>query len=310
MGCWLHRISHEWEKMKELLDSGLLSTGWRCFADSGITAGIDSAEFDEIMGRSGETRRSRWALWYFAQMRPGDMVVVPLYGESMQICEVTGVMRRAKEAEAEDYDIGFVIPVKCLAELPRSWASAAIQSRLKYRGTTARMDELECDIEAALEAEGPVMIHDRVIDGLYGDLKEILLKWVTPDKLERIVKWYMRSLGASYVYIPAKNASDKPEGGDADVIAEFATLRVRFYIQVKKHEDMSGKKAVEQIAAYTQAIDEDGYTLIFWAISTAEFGDDASELARVKNVRLIGGQELCRMLLDAGIGSIDEAMIS
>ena len=262
------------------------------------------------MGRSGETRRSRWALWYFAQMRPGDMVVVPLYGESMQICEVTGVMRRAKEAEAEDYDIGFVIPVKCLAELPRSWASAAIQSRLKYRGTTARMDELECDIEAALEAEGPVMIHDRVIDGLYGDLKEILLKWVTPDKLERIVKWYMRSLGASYVYIPAKNASDKPEGGDADVIAEFATLRVRFYIQVKKHEDMSGKKAVEQIAAYTQAIDEDGYTLISWAISTAEFGDDASELARVKNVRLIGGQELCRMLLDAGIGSIDEAMIS
>ena len=85
MGCWLHRISHEWEKMKELLDSGLLSTGWRCFADSGITAGIGSAEFDEIMGRSGETRRSRWALWYFAQMRPGDMVVVPLYGGSMQI---------------------------------------------------------------------------------------------------------------------------------------------------------------------------------------------------------------------------------
>ena len=56
------------------------------------------------------------------------------------------------------------------------------------------------------------MIHDRVIDGLYGELKEILLKWVTPDKFERIVKWYMRSLGASYVYIPAKNASDKPEG--------------------------------------------------------------------------------------------------
>ena len=120
MGCWLHRISYEWEKMKELLDSGLLATGWRRFAYSGITAGIGSAEFDEIMGRSGETRRSRWALWYFAQMRPGDMVVVPLYGGSMQICEVTGEMRRAEEAEAEDYDIGFVIPVKCLKEVPRS----------------------------------------------------------------------------------------------------------------------------------------------------------------------------------------------
>lgn len=310
MGCWLHRISYEWEKMKELLDSGLLATGWRRFAYSGITAGIGSAEFDEIMGRSGETRRSRWALWYFAQMRPGDMVVVPLYGGSMQICEVTGEMRRAEEAEAEDYDIGFVIPVKCLKEVPRSWASGALQSRLKYRGTTTRLDELERDIRAALEAEGPVMIHDRIIDGLSGELKEILLKWVTPGKLERIVEWYMRSFGASYVYIPAKNAGDKPEGGDADVIAEFATLRVRFYIQVKKHEDVSGKKAVEQIAAYTETIDEDGYTPVSWAVSTAKFDDDAHELARVKNVRLIDGGELCRMLLDAGIGSIDEAMIS
>lgn len=310
MSYWLHRISHEWKKMNELLDSGLLSTGWRRFVNSGIAAGIDSTEFDEIMGRLGETRRSRWALWYFSQMRPGDMVVVPLYGGLMQICEVTGGMRRAEEAEAEDYDIGFVIPVKRLAVIPRSWASDTLQSRLKYRGTTARMDELEHDIKETLKAEGPVMIHDKLIDGLSGEIKAILLKWVTPDKLERIVKWYMCLLGASYVNIPTKNASDKPEGGDADVIAEFATLRVRFYIQVKKHEDMSGKKAVEQIAAYTQAIDEDGYTLISWAISTAEFGDDACELARENNVRLIGGQELCRMLLDAGIGSIDEAMIS
>lgn len=309
MSCWMHRISYEWGKTTELLDSGLLAIGWSRFADSGISAGIDSAQFEEIMRQNGETRRSRWTLWYFAQMCPGDLVVVPLYGGSMHVCEVAGKMRRAEAAEAGGHDIGFVVPVKAIKEIPRSWASSELQSRLKYRGTTARLDDLECDIRAALKAAGPFMVHDKIADGLSGGLMEILLKWVTPDNLERIVKCCMHSLGASYVNIPAKNDRNKPEGGDADVIAEFAALRVRFYIQVKKHEDVSGKKAVEQIATYTQAVAEDGYTLISWAVSTAKFGDEARELARIKNVRLIDGEELCRMLLDAGIGSIAEAMI-
>ena len=52
----------------------------------------------------------------------------------------------------------------------------------------------------------------------------------------------------------------------------------------------------------------DGYTAIPWVISSGTgFSKGAVALAQEKGIRLIGGPEFARMLVDVGIQNIDQA---
>ena len=77
---------------------------------------------------------------------------------------------------------------------------------------------------------------------------------------------------------------------------------------MKEHNADNGSTgicAVEQISNYVEALDEDGFTTIAWAVTTGDFDVGAKEFAREKKIRLINGKELSSMLLDAGIAGID-----
>jgi hypothetical protein len=219
----------------------------------------------------------------------------------------SGVYRVDKE---EPCALGFVVPIKSLTRIPRIYANADLVSRMKIRQTNADITDIKQSIEDAILAQAPVSIHDALIEATVANVQSVISRHITPDNLELIVKWYMKKMGADSVWIPAKNERNKENGADADVVAEFNDLRVIYYIQVKKHSGETSSWAIKQISEYKQQRQDDSndYTYIPWVISTADFSNDAIEMAKANGVRLIGGTDLISMLLNCGINDIDSAL--
>ena len=290
--------------------------------------------FNSFMTEKNETSRSRWNLWRFSQFHEKDLVIVPLFDKEFAICQVLSeavpisnisdeiFYNKLNERIAVDdqgiyslsnskrYDIGFLVRVKMLTKIPRSYADVALTARMKIRQANADINDIYKSVENALHAQAPVSIHDSLSESVLNNLQTALMQVITPEKLERVVQWYMKKKGANLVTIPAKNQPNKENGADADVIAEFNDLRVIFYIQVKKHEGLTDDWAVQQISEYKQQMQDDSndYTYISWVISTAEFSDITIAQANENGVRLIGGSDFVKMLIDCGINDIDEAM--
>lgn len=340
---WLHRISHEWDVSYKLLSAGYLSVGWSALADSGIENAVrsasDSQPFEAIMREHGyQTSRSRWNLWHFCKFNRGDFVVVPLFngefsiykivGRPIPITELSGfsvfssedgsrivrdeagLLLRSKTNEI--VDLGFVIQVEPIKEhISRyEYADNKLTARMKIRQTNADISDLAESIQNVIGADTPINLYATVIEELAEKLLNVIKAQLTPDKFELLVKWYFEKLGASYVFRPSKNSSDKWDGADADIIAEFDTLKIMFYIQAKLHDDTTSRWAVEQISMYKDQheLSPGEHTVIPWVISTASrFSADAITMAQENNVRLITGTEFARLLIDAGITDINKA---
>lgn len=331
---WLHRISHEWEISYPLLEKGYLSYGWNDFSNTDLLEKTKTegwSYFETFMSKNNITARSRYSLWRFFNFKKGDIIVVPLFSGNFCICEVIDETieiqkipfdKITTEANAEailtdkgfvicegnrKYDIGYVIRVKNLTgKLPRSYADANLISRMKIRTANAEINDLVEDVGKALTSDSPINIHDELLEATLEPIKSVIDKYVTPDNLEHIIKNYMVKKGASKVWIPAKNERDKENGADADIVAEFEDLHLIFYIQAKKHTGETSEWAVKQIYEYCDQRQEplNGYTYIPWAVSTTDFSEEAILLAQEKGVRLIGGRELIKMIVDCGITNI------
>lgn len=334
---WLHRISHEWEGTYPLMEEGLLSIGWSDLMNVDNLSTQTSEEFRKTTGAAGYGSRSRWSLWKFLHFGVGDWVVVPLYDKKFSIFEVTGqpvpashyAGKVADSVAVRDNgvycgerkcDIGFLVPVEPVKlNIPRSHATDDLVSRMKLRQTTADISDLAGSVEEAREAEGPVTLHDPLIEAVTEKAREIIGHRITPDNLERLLCWYMKAKGASRVFIPAKNESGKENGADADVVAEFDDLGIIFYIQAKKHatDSETDSWAVTQITEYKKQKEDNrkqkegegsGYTYIPWVVTTGKFSEVTRALAQKENVRLIDGDGFIQMLLDCGIANVDSAL--
>lgn len=94
MNIWLHRISHHAEVAYPLLDNGYLSIGFSDFStpdfikDTYAENGWQSFEnyFNDTWGEAPKTRYNLWR--FIAEMRKGDLVVVPSWG-TFSIYELT-----------------------------------------------------------------------------------------------------------------------------------------------------------------------------------------------------------------------------
>lgn len=341
---WLHRISHEWDVSYKLLSMGYLTIGWSAYSKSGIetkvTCGKDIDIFEATMRELGEQgNRSRWNLWYFCNFRKNDYVVVPLFnGEfsvfrlksrAMPISEITvlpdtfisesrqtiykgedGLLYRADTQKV--VDLGFAIKVEPIKEhLSRyEYADNKLTSRMKIRQTNADISDLEQSIKAVLSADAPINLYATVIEELAGKLLESIKMQLTPDKFEMLIRWYFQKTGATRAFRPSKNSSDKWDGADADIVAEFEPLKVLIYVQAKLHVDVTSSWAVEQVKMYKEQHEETAneYTTIPWVITSADkYAPEAITLAAENKVRLITGLEFSRMLIDAGITDINRA---
>ena len=342
---YLHRISHEDYVSYSLLEKGYLTLGWEKFADSEI---LDAArkegypDFDVITKKYGEDHnRSRWNMWYFAQMKPGDTVVVPLYSGLFSVYEICdtaktidlleskvssfeGMWNKNKigwkehrlydENNNRKIDLGFFIKVKPIVEsVPRKYVNGKLISRMKIRTTCTDITDIGEFVESGISAgknNKPITLYENVIDSLVKSMKESIISALDSDKFEHLVKWYLERCGATSAWIPAKNESGKKDGADADIIAVFDNLKYIVYVQAKWHDGETSDWAVTQIDRYKDQKSEDDsdYTHAAWVISSADkFSAQAVADAEEKGVRLIDGNEFARMLLNIGLLDLNDA---
>ncbi len=345
---WLHRISYEWDVSRKLLDEGYLSIGWARVANSGIqnvsTDGSDMKDFDSLLEKYEYPKdRSRWSLWRFCRFQKGDRVVVPLFDGKFSVYRVVEPAKSISELPAclADFesttgerillgsdglhrgeenggsvDLGLIVRVERITKEDLSrydYADSALTARMKIRQTNAEISNLRESIDKAIKAGEkmrPVKLYAESVNKLAEVLLDAIMRHSSPQKFERLVKWYFQKIGASQVSIPPKKPDDKLDEADADVIAEFDALMTTFYIQVKMHDGKTSDWGVKQISKYYEQHGRcmDGYTAIPWVISSGTgFSKEAVALAQRKGVRLIDGPEFARMLVDVGILNIDQA---
>lgn len=332
-----HRISHEWDVSKQLFDKGFLTIGWQGLSKSEILSATKKngeEGFSQCAKKLEFSDRNRWCLYRFFMMKPGDIVVVPLYEKEFAVLEITGsaepisklplqtvksvTNRLVKKDEFLMYeddnsiiDLGYFIPINRdnVSIVPRAFASAKLQARMKHQFINISLEDLANDVEAARVADAPLDFRDVILESMAPQMLEAIHK-LTPDGFEHLIKWYMKESGATSVTIPAKNEPGKFDGADADVIAEFSQLGIVFFIQAKMHEGNTGEWAVEQIRLYKEQKENkaDDFTYIPWVVTTAEFDENVRELAHDAGVRLVDGITFAKMLLDTGIGSINEVI--
>lgn len=347
---WLQRISWCPLLSVPLLRKGYLATGWSdmCDEEDIVRKAKEDDKFlaklfSDRWG-SGKWGRYIGSLRRFFDMNVGDWVIVPSYG-TFSVYEITGDARPVSEikddfitedlnekkvfidgkfvyeedaTEKDDrkvVDIGFVRTVKLLFEdISRyDYAPADLTSRLKYMGTNCNIDDLKDSITTAttqFTKKMPINLYGQISEGCIDIIKSEISKMTNPDKFEKLVKWYFDKVGADIATILHKNPSDKIGTEDADVFAEFESIRTKIYVQVKQYQGKTGKNAVEQISQYKEkeklSSHSDGYTIEYWVISMSDtFDDDAKMKAQDDNIILINGNEFAEMLLRAGFSQLE-----
>lgn len=338
MNYWLHRISHVAELSYPLLDKGYLTIGFSDFTNSEIVDKVlandwnyFNRQFQEMWGTVPRTRHN---LWNFLKMSKGDIVIIPSWG-TFFVCEILderplligetfseelkswgdkSVSTNGTHLISENgkaYDLGFARQVKVIyRQISRDkFADAKLTSRMKIRQTNASINDLKNSIEKSIEnykVNKPIHLHSIIIDKTANIVLDAIKNELNPDKFEKLVKTYFKTIGANEVSIPAKNESNKE--GDADIVAVFENIKLIIYTQAKFQKGQISEWGTTQILDYKtnkESID-DGYNKVAWVITTANtFNEKAENLAKENEIQLINGLDFSKMLLNVGINLLN-----
>jgi hypothetical protein len=339
MNYWLHRISHKAELSYPLLNKGFLTIGFSDFTSLEFIDKVLADDWSYFDGKFKEkwdnVPRSRHNLWRFLKFCKGDVIIVPSWGNFF-VCEIIDekpllisdaysddlktwshvkVQTNGTHLTSESgkiYDLGFARKVKVLYEnVSRAkFADAKLTSRMKIRETNASINDLRISIEkiaANFEDNKPIHLHSIISEKTAKLVLESIKEELNPDKFEKLIKLYFKSIGANDVSIPAKNERGKE--GDADIVAVFESIKLIIYIQAKFHKGTVDEWGANQILEYKtnkESID-DGYNKIAWVITSANnFNDQAMKIAAENEIQLINGLEFSKMLLNAGISLLNK----
>jgi predicted Mrr-cat superfamily restriction endonuclease len=247
-------------------------------------------------------------LWEFLkEMKPGDYVVVPSGGQ-FYVAEVVG---------DPYYDESHPVaahrrPVRWLNDkkpIPRELASAALQSRMKARGTLMDTSDLVEDIEKVLEdakrGETPNLARELRARMVEAVRQELTQGRMNPDRFEELVERMARAMGA----VEAKWVPRRSDQG-ADVVADFQLMggllvtvgiQAKFYQPGKPME----RHAVDQLAdALRAGVAEMGLVITTGDVSKEAYQAAEEYLSR-ENLRIgiLGGRELAELIVDKGLWS-------
>lgn len=344
---WLHRITggdNGWLLSYHLLrEHGILSTGWSDFSTQEDLASIKSdgiAAIEELMYRCWKWSkedplpRNRHCLNRFInKMKPGDVVVVPMWGGTFSICEIADdVIYTNDNLPSSCYsqynielfkdgylyqgnqciDLGFYRNVRivegCL-DVPRdSYADYALTSRMKVRQTNVELEDgFESHVLDAIrrwKENCPIEFKKDMSESCLEALQTTINKLFDERQFEELVGRYLKAIGADIVIKP-NSCTTPTDAGDADREATFEALKLRISVQIKKHDKdgITDNWGVKQIKAYKDNNPNDEYTTILWLVSNANaFSKEALAEAEGNNrVRLITGDEFARMILEVGL---------
>lgn len=338
MNYWLHRISHIAELSYPLLEKGFLTIGFSDFTNNEF---IDKALEnnwnyfnDQFQEKWGKVPRTRHNLWRFIHFKKGDIIIVPSWG-TFYVCEivdekpllitetysddlltwgnkkVSSNERSLISESGKVYDLGFARKVKVLySKVSRAkFADAKLTSRMKIRQTNGLITDLKKSIDKSIanyKENKPIHLHSIIVEKTSSLILESIKTELNPDKFEKLVKTYFKTVGANEVSIPAKNERDKE--GDADIVAVFENIKLIIYIQAKFHKGKVNEWGTNQVLDYKtnkESID-DGYNKIAWVITSADsFNDAAEKIATENEIQLIDGLEFSKMLLNAGLNLLN-----
>ncbi|MDX1718699.1 MAG: restriction endonuclease [Salegentibacter mishustinae] len=343
MNYWLHRISHVAELSYPLLKKGYLSIGFSDFTGEDflnkVLAGDEKYFRDQFEDEWGSVPRTRHNLWRFLHFSKGDIVIVPSW-QTFYVCEIIddGPMVPAKaysenlkawggkpvnvsthgnhliKEDGEVYDLGFLRKIKVIyEEISRSkFADAKLTSRMKIRSTNADINDLRKSVERSIanyKQNKPIHLHSIVVEKTTPLILETIKGALNPDKFEKLVHTYFRTIGANEVFIPAKNERGKE--GDADIVAVFENIKLIIYIQAKFQKGKTSEWGTQQILDYKTNKDsmDDGYNRIAWVITTADsYNDNAEQIAKENEIQLVTGLDFSKMILNAGIDLLNTSL--
>lgn len=205
-----------WSKAEGLLDPSL---DWKQFRQI-IHDAYHPTE--QSYNRSGGAAGHMWR--FVRDMDLGDWVVVP-YGNEFFVAEIEGPPRY--DAERKGEDTAYRRRVSWLnagKSIPRRYARAALQSRMKTQGTCAVATDLVEEIEDAIQAAGvteaPTFEKDLRLTLVGRTTDEIRSGRIDNYGFEHLVATVLNSLGASEVRVLSRSHEDK----GTDIIAHFPWL--------------------------------------------------------------------------------------
>ena len=286
-----------WKEVKGLLEEGLSFDDFRERVKD--TYGIENNRSAAAFARF---------LWGFLKgMKPGDYVVVPSGGQ-FYVAEVVGdpYYDESQPVAAHRRPVRWLNDKK---PIPRELASAALQGRMKARGTLMDTSDLVVDIEKVLEdarrGETPNLARELRARMVEAVRQELTQGRMNPDRFEELVKRMAQAMGAAEVqWVPRR--SDQ----GADVVADFQLmggLLVTVGIQAKFYQPGKpmGRHAVDQLAQALRA----GVAEMGLVITTGDVSEEAYQAAEEYlsrenlQISILGGKELAELIVDKGLWS-------
>ncbi|MDI7258988.1 MAG: restriction endonuclease [Thermodesulfobacteriota bacterium] len=318
MKAFILRIApSEIDHFPEALKSNELIIGWSK-ALGLLDPSLDWYQFRKILhdyyhsGDKDYTRSGRSAgnIWRFIrEMNEGDLVVVP-YGSDFYIARVTGPAYH--DASKIDDDTAYRRSVEWLngrTPIPRRFALATLQSRMKIRQTCVNASDLIDEIQDALkvgsETGTPSFESDLRRNLILEAHKQICSGRLDSFAFERLVATILTSLGGKGVRIVPRNL-DK----GVDILAVFSlahTFKFTLGVQARhyyKPEPPLGASVIDYLWAGMEA---EGVSF-GWVVTAGSFSQEAvdrkAEIEEKQGVQieLIDGEQLAAMVIDSGLG--------
>ncbi len=303
------RLGH---RLSSSLKNDIFGLGW-CLAEH-LNVEKDWQKFKEIVRSAypeaysaGERALGNAAgsLWRFIHgMKLEDYVIVPS-DEGFYVAEVKGAP--FYDAEGCEDDFAWRRKVKWLTKVPvsRTFASNALQMRLKARQTCVDATDLVLDIQEALKREKPVNFTETVIESSYEPVAKALQTAINNYGLEDIIKRLAMSGGARADIQPKQSRLP----GDVDVVASYnlsigwnqeSVVKVGY--QAKQHEGVSDEYGVKQLIDRMQS--DPSFVRGCFVTTARSITEDARKLADEHNVIVMTQKELVEWVMMVGLGAL------
>ena len=150
--------------------------------------------------------------------------------------------------EGHRIDLGFFRKVRQVAkDIPRSgYADSALIGYLNAQQTNLEITGIRESVDEAIarwDKKTPINMASLIMERCAAEVLDLITEKLDAARLEKLIKWYFRRIGASSVDIPAKNESGKE--GDADIVATFEPIRTIIYVQTKFFVETTDEWVVE-----------------------------------------------------------------
>ena len=291
---WMFRVrDHDYA-----LDNNIVSYGW-----SDFKLGQERKEdFQKIKKISGSARAVSMAR-NFCKIQKGDIVLMPLW-KNVAIGKI--ISDAIHSEDLKEKDEANTYEVEWLAKsYGRNNFSSALQSSLKYRGTFLNLWRYETDLERKIET-GFKNIDVEYIDFCRNKRKkeiEVIADHINSNSKIKFsdneFEIFIKDLFAINYGFEANLNSNKKEaidGKDLTVSLDIDELETHlvYNIQVKQHEGVSNRKAIDQILKSDASANETKNVVV----NTGRFNEDDKKYAEENSVILIDADKLAEMIYE------------